>query len=348
MPTTERAKKIFLISLIAAACALSFFVLRPYLLTLALSLIIAIVIDPAYLFIRNAVRGRKRIAAVITIILLLFVIIIPLGFFGYLVFLEAQGLYASATGPNAPSFIENTVSSNETLRDAWAAAVQQLDSLVRNSVNFFLSHAAGVFASVASFLLNLFLFFLSVFYILTSREQLRDMIKKISPLENEYDDRIIGKIRSACNSVVRGSLLVALAQGIVAAIGFSIFGVPAPMLWGGVAAIASFLPTVGTTLVTGPAALYLFLTGNTGDGIGMLIWAVVAVGLLDNVLAPILIDRGIKLHPLIILLAVLGGLALFGPAGFVLGPVIIAFLVALVDTYIAFSKKEKESSLASS
>lgn len=330
----KQLQYIFLFTLIGAALVLSFLVMRPYLITLVLALVIAVAVDPIYLFIRRIFRGKKGIAAFVSIVFILLVIVIPISFFAYQVFLEAQDIYtAIASGETHFPILERAGSLNNFFRTVWDYLQQEIGSIGRSVLNFFLSNVGGVFSSVASIFLNFFLFFIAIFYILSNRENLYMSVKRISPLEDAHNDIIIHKVRAAFNSVIRGNLLVALIQGVVASIGFTIFGVPNPMLWGGFAAIAALVPTVGTTLVTAPAIAYLFLSGETGAAIGLLIWAVAAVGMIDNILAPILIDRGIHLHPFLILLAVLGGVSLFGAAGFVLGPIILAFLFVLLEIY---------------
>jgi predicted PurR-regulated permease PerM len=155
----------------------------------------------------------------------------------------------------------------------------------------------------------------------------------MSPLLDMYDERIFTKVDTAIHSIVRGSLVIGLIQGILTGVGFWVAGIPNPALWGSVAAIAAFIPGVGTSLVLGPGIIYLFITGSTVAAVGLLAWAVFAVGLIDNFLSAHLVQRGVAVHPFIILLSVLGGLAFFGPIGFILGPLVIAFLIALLDIY---------------
>jgi predicted PurR-regulated permease PerM len=112
-----------------------------------------------------------------------------------------------------------------------------------------------------------------------------------------------------------------------------IFDIPAPAVWGAVAAIAAFIPGIGTSLVIVPGIIYLLLTGNTAYAIGLAIWGAVAVGLIDNVLGPHLVNKGVHIHPFLILVSVLGGLSTFGPIGFILGPLVLALLFALLEVY---------------
>ena len=115
--------------------------------------------------------------------------------------------------------------------------------------------------------------------------------------------------------------------------GFSIFGVPNPILWGSVAAVAALIPGVGTALVLIPSILYLFFIGETVSASGLLVWGIVAVGLVDNILGPKLVGRGIKLHPFLTLLSILGGISFFGPLGFLFGPLTLSLLFAFLEIY---------------
>jgi predicted PurR-regulated permease PerM len=134
---------------------------------------------------------------------------------------------------------------------------------------------------------------------------------------------------------------MALIQGTVATIGFLIFRVPHPFLWGALASMGALMPGVGTSIATIPASIYLFATGSTVQGVGMVLWAVLAVGLIDNFVGPYLIGKRSNMHPFIILIAVLGGINLFGPVGFIVGPVVVTLFIVLLEIYNQYIIKDK-------
>ena len=134
---------------------------------------------------------------------------------------------------------------------------------------------------------------------------------------------------------------MALIQGILTAVGFTFFGIPNATLWGSVAAITALIPGIGTALVLLPAILYLYFSGETLFAVGLLLWGMTAVGLVDNFLGPKLASYGMRLHPFLILLSVFGGVGFFGPLGFLLGPLVLSLLFALIEIYFAI-KKEHE------
>ena len=173
----------------------------------------------------------------------------------------------------------------------------------------------------------------ALFYLLRDGRKLKNDIVMLSPLADNYDEKIFLKLRQAIRSIVLGSLVVGLVQGILTGIGFYLFGVPNPALWGSFAVIAALIPGIGTSLVIVPGIIYLFFVTSHLQALGMFIWGLVAVGLVDNFLGPMLVNRGVRVHPFLILLSVIGGLAYFGPIGFIAGPLVVALLVALLEIY---------------
>jgi len=164
----------------------------------------------------------------------------------------------------------------------------------------------------------------------------------LSPLQDVHDEEIFNKLTLATNSVIKGNLIIVLIQGAMAALGFFLFGVPSPVLWGAVAAVAAVIPGFGTALVVAPAIIYLLFNGETSSAIGLFIWGLTAVGLVDNILGPKLVERGMKIHPFLILLSILGGLALFGPLGFLFGPLVLSLFFALSEIYSAMHKEHQD------
>ena len=148
-------------------------------------------------------------------------------------------------------------------------------------------------------------------------------------------------------AVVSGTVLLALIKGTLAAIGFSLFGIERAILWGSLASVGALMPGIGTSVVTLPAVAYLFLFGEMTSAIGLLIWSLTVVGLIDNLIGPYLISRGNNMHPFIILIAVLGGISLMGPVGFIIGPVIVTLFLVLLEIYNQYIVHEQSLKLPS-
>ena len=182
---------------------------------------------------------------------------------------------------------------------------------------------------------------ISCYFLLKDGRKLKEYLVKISPLKDGDNELIVARLRAAVLSVIKGSFLVGLIQGIIAGIGFAVFGVPNALLWGSVTVIAALLPGIGTTLITLPAMAFVFLTGNTFNAAGLLVLAIL-VGFIDNVIRPKLVGDKIHLHPLAVFLMVIGGIAFFGSVGLILGPLVIVVFITLIDIYFSFKTKDSE------
>jgi predicted PurR-regulated permease PerM len=183
-----------------------------------------------------------------------------------------------------------------------------------------------------------------MYFLYRDGERLHAFLLEWSPLPDEFDESILTKLSNAISSLLKGTLTTAVIQGSLVGIGFAIFGVPNPILWGGVATIAALVPIVEANIIAVPGALILVLGGHTIPGIGLFLWSFFSIGLVDNFFRPMLIKRGMNVHPFLVLLSVLGGLAYFGPIGFLAGPVVIAFLFTLLDVYPLIIKGSEHAS----
>ena len=160
-------------------------------------------------------------------------------------------------------------------------------------------------------------------------------LERLLPLKKAHQKHVFKRFDDVMFAVIYGNITIAIIQGALGGLGFFIFGLPNPMLWGSFAAIAALAPNLGTALVVLPAIIFLYWQGAAGSALGLLVWGVVIIGLVDNLLAPYLMKKGLKVHPFLVLLGVLGGFAFFGPLGFLVGPVLVALLMALLDMYPA-------------
>lgn len=330
----QRVRETFFIALFLGAVILSFFIFKPYLITLAVTSTIAVIVQPIYRFLLKSFKGREGIAAFVTAAATVLVVLAPLTFVTLQIIRESTQLYGNVSdGDSTLSF--------QFLRDIEAmirsyipgVSIPPLEQYVGQAVRWIAASVGPLLAGTATTVIHILLGVVALFYILRDGKRIMAAIIRLSPLKDKDDHQILSRLETAINSIVRGSLLIAILQGISSSVGLSIFGVPSAILWGSIATIAALIPSLGTSVVLGPAIIYLFFTGHTLPAVGLLIWALLAVGLIDNFLGPMLVGKGARIHPMLILFAVLGGLALFGPAGFLLGPLVISLLFALLDIY---------------
>ena len=180
---------------------------------------------------------------------------------------------------------------------------------------------------------QLVLTFLTLFYFFRDRTRLLLFLRRFIPLSSAETDEMFGRIAQSVHASLYGNLLVKLIQGILGGLMFWVLGLPAPVLCGAGMALFAVLPVVGTAMVWAPAAIFLALSGSWVKAVVLAIWGEFVVSLIDNFLYPVLVANELRFHPLAVFFAVFGGLLAFGVAGVVLGPVILAITVALLDLW---------------
>ncbi len=330
----EKLQTFFFLSLLLGISTLVIFVFLPYLTVIIVSGTLAVVLYPLYRRIMRVIP-RETLASLITVLIALLVIFIPLFMFGAAVVTQAGELYLSiADGAKDTDFINQViVLVQEKIQLFAPQATFDFDESLKQLLGWILGKIGVIFSEVTNFILGFVLSMLALYYFLKDGKKLEKMLITLSPLKDTDDKDIFEKINKAVHSVIWGTIVVALVQGVLVATGFYIFGVPNGALWGAFAAIAALIPFVGTTIVVLPAVAYLFIIGNSLAATGLIIWGTTAVGLVDNILTPKLIAHGTRLHPLLILFSVLGGLSLFGPSGFLIGPLLLSLFFALLDIY---------------
>jgi predicted PurR-regulated permease PerM len=256
----------------------------------------------------------------------------PLFGIGTIVFNQSQGIYHEIISGDKVVPLINKVNDyvNNWLPDGFSFDFNQKLS---DFFSFISDNVARIFSTTLATIFSFLLMLLTIFYFLKDGQEWKKSLITLSPMPDADDRRIIARLKETINSVMKGYLLIALLQGILMGVGLFIFGVPNPALWGVVAAITSLIPTAGTALVSVPAIIFLFITGHIPQAIGMLAWAALFVGLIDNLLSPMLISKRIKIPEFIILFSVLGGIVLLGPVGILIGPLSVSLLYTLVSMY---------------
>jgi len=308
-------------------------IIAPFIGTLALAAIIATVCYPGYMRVVKTIPRHNRTAgAFVSVFLIAGTIFTPLLLLSYVLFVEARTFYETLSG-GAQSLAPQIATLEQNIESLFPGFSVDITGYAQAGAGWLASHMGAIFAGTASTILALFIMLIALYYMLKDGPEFVRKIVRLSPLPDAQDEHILSKLSLSIRSVVLGTLSVALIQGILTAFGFTIFGISQPVLWGSVAAIGALIPGVGTSLVFVGAILVSVLSGAYGAAIGLAIWGMFAVGLVDNLLGPYLMSRGAKLHPFAVLLSVLGGVVLFGPVGFLVGPVALSFFMVLVELY---------------
>ena len=331
---------VFFWILFGIAGMLAFFVMTPYISAVFLSVVLTVLFLPIFYKLKKVFNRGRTIPALLTVLLSLCFIFVPLVFFGILMFQEVVNNYAELNQPGSSitSSIDSMTKSFEHYMQGYIPQFEihtSVSSYLETMLRYIATNLNTFFSSIVAFLIDMFVIIGAMFFFYRDGAKLHDFAVKWSPMADKYDESIIVKLQTAISAVVNGALFVSIIQGLTVGIGFALFGLPNPVLWGAVSVIAALIPVVGTGIITIPAGVYLMLHGGVLEGTLMLLYGAILVGAVDNLIRPMLIKRGVDIHSFVILLSVLGGLAYFGPIGFLAGPVTIAFFYALLDIYPA-------------
>jgi len=330
---TASKEKSFLFILLSITVIFTILIFYPFLAMLILAVAFAVVLKPVYLWIKkHLVFNVSWLASLLTIVIFLLGLCVPLFFVSKEIFNQVQYLYSNIitmeNSNNVINYIDSSV--NKLLPEGFnfdvnSKIMELVSSLSNNLAQFF----SSTLNSIVTFALMIF----TLFYLLKDGEKWEKGLINIIPLKDEYTNKIINDLKKSINKILKGSLVIALAQGLLAWVGFVIFGVPNAIIWAIIAGIASFIPNLGTSIVSVPAMLFLFFTGMQLQALGLLLWSILLIGMIDNFLAPYIISKDTEIPSLFILFAILGGMALLGPLGIIIGPLVLSLLYSLVSIY---------------
>ena len=188
-------------------------------------------------------------------------------------------------------------------------------------------------AHASEFAITLLVTFFLLFFFLRDKDRILETLQSLLPLAHKESEEVEHKVRDMISAVVYGTLVVALVQGTLGGLMFWWLGLPAPLLWGAVMALVAVLPLFGAALVWIPAAAYLLIEGHWEKAIALALWGSVVIGLIDNFLYPLLMKNRLAMHTVPVFIAAMGGIFAFGATGIVLGPLILAVAIALLDVW---------------
>ncbi len=323
-------QKIFVLALIALLTFVSWLMLRPFLEYFLFAIILAFILYPLQKKLSRYIN--PSISAFLLMIFAILIAVVPLVFATAAVIDDARDLTQDI---NQTELI-NTTEIENYIREYTG---QQLDveQTINSAITEFTSVTFGSFSElvnlIAGFAIGITLMLFLLFYFIRDGREMALWIKEIIPLESDVRDNLYERMNITTWAVIKGHVLVAVAQGLVAGLGLAATGVPNYIFWTFMMVILGFIPIVGSMLVWAPASAYLFLTGNTLMGIFLLIYGLVIVGLTDNILRPIVVDRKAELHPAAIIIGVIGGVYIFGAPGLFFGPILLGVFKAILMVF---------------
>ena len=326
----------FLLCLVLVT-VLFFYLLKPFFAALFWACAIGLVFFPVRVWLDNKWGKRPNTNALLTLLLCVIVVVIPVLGLLSSVFQEGARLYQRIDAgeirpeayvdqmrnalPQVQAVLERVGIETDALRSQASSAAVTVSQFVAKN-------ALSVGQSTFQFFLHLCLMLYVTYFLLRDGPRLVEMLVRALPLGDERERLLFKKFAEVTRATIKGNLVVAVVQGALGGLIFAILSIPGAVLWGVVMAILSLLPAVGAALIWGPVAIYLFATGELVQGLVLVVYGVVVIGLADNVLRPILVGRDTKMPDWLVLLSTLGGLVTFGINGFVIGPLIAALFIA--------------------
>ena len=326
--TFSKYTKFIVIGLILILLYVSYKIIAPFIAALLGAAVVAIAVYPIYQKIQKKIK-RKNLAAIIVIIFIIIFILIPLIFFANKLFSETIEVYNSARDLELTEFsdnLKNITGLNINFESQIKGGLQSISKIV-------ISSSANVLEYLAKGMLNMFVFFFALFFLLRDGKKVIKKLRNLLPIREDIEIKLFSEINKLIRGLISGVLIIAVIEGVIAFIGFYLFGIPSPLLWSFVIVLAAYLPIIGPATVYVPAAIYLAVIGNITEGILLLIYSFALISYLDNIVKPNIMGKGSNINPAIVLLGVLGGLNLFGLAGIVVGPLILSILFIIYRLY---------------
>jgi len=331
-----RVSKYIFIALLLILLYLAFRLVQPFFTYIFLGLILTIAVYPFYKWFSKRIK-HKKFSSIIAIVLILLIIIIP-SFIIVSALLKQTISFVNSFNPESfekiNDYVINVLGPRADLRD-------NLNEILVNVKDFVVKSAFSIAGSVAEIILGLFIMFFIMYYGFVEGESWLLKIRRFIPFSKQRNERLVREIKNVTQAVIYGQIFIALLQGTLGGIGFFIIGIKNPVFWGFIMTILAFLPVLGTGLVWGPAGIIELVNGHIIGGIFLLVYGFFIVAGIDNLLRPRIISGRGRIHPIIALIGVIGGLKVFGFLGIIIGPLIAALFIAMAQFFYEDYVKDK-------
>jgi predicted PurR-regulated permease PerM len=317
-------------------------IIWPFLSAILVGAILVTLTFPTYVRVRERLKGRSALAAVLMLIGITLVVILPFFLLAVLLVQQANGLIQRLQTGEAQVLLARLDPSKhlEFMRrfvpgfDPASVSPQRLIlPIVSGLPGWVARHGGAVVGGLAGLFIGFGLVLLAMYFFYTEGESIVEELSALSPLPERYDREFALQFKSVIDATFRGHLLTSLAQGVATTIGLVIAGVPASLFWGAVSTVMSLVPMIGSAAVWVPAVVYLFIAGDKGHAIFLVIWGAVVVSLIDNVVRTWAMKGKSELPAVPLLFSVIGGMEAFGVIGLVIGPLVFSLLMSIIDIY---------------
>lgn len=323
--------------LLAAVTLLFLYLLKPFFSAVFWAAVVAVMFYPLQHRLLTKWPARRNSVALATLLISVVIVVIPVLFVLGSFFQEGMGLYQRLqSGELDPGAyldqIRSAFPAVQNFAERFGVDLDRIKEQIGTGAvaagRFLAENAVSLGQGTLQFFMSLGLMLYVAFFLLRDGPELIALLVRALPLGDEREHMLFAKFAEVTRATVKGNLVVAIIQGALGGVIFAVLGIPGALLWGVMMILLSLIPVVGAALIWGPVAIYLFATGAWVQGAVLIGFGVGVIGLVDNVLRPILVGRDTKLPDYIVLLSTLGGIGLFGMSGFVVGPLIAVLFAA--------------------
>jgi predicted PurR-regulated permease PerM len=327
----------FLFSLIGITCLFTFIVFRPFFLSLILAMIFAVTLLPIYRYLNKFVFKNQRFNTVITFLLFLFIVLVPTFLLSLILFEELKSIYINSlsnTGIFSQIDIwQKNISQSVLFENLQFALNFNLTDMLKQFLESIFQATGKLFSGLMIGVVHVIIFLFALFYILANVDKLKKNLLDIVPIKREYALNILMQIQESIYGVMQELFFLFVMRLVGLILLFVLFNLPNPFFWALIGAIISIIPGIGMIIAIIPAFFYFIFNGLILPGILLIVFGFALVIVIENMIAPKLIEKRIGAHPFLILLATIGGIFAFGPVGFFLGPIFLSLLVVLFKEF---------------
>jgi predicted PurR-regulated permease PerM len=333
-----------LLLLLAAVTVAFAAILWPFNGAVFWGVVLAILFAPLHRKLLRRMPRRRNLAAFVTLCVCLLIVILPMALIGVSLAQEASVAYERMRSGqlNYGAYLQQVLAA----LPAWLLALldrfhltsvaelqARLASVGAQASQFLATKALDVGQNTLQFIVSFGVMLYLLFFLLRDGVQLATRVRDAIPMDDQHKRQLARKFITVTRATVKGNIAVAAAQGALGGLIFWVLDIQGPVMWGVLMAFLSLLPAVGASLIWGPVAIYFLATGATWQAITLTAYGICVIGLLDNLLRPVLVGKDTKMPDYVVLISTLGGMALFGLTGFVIGPVIAALFMATWDLF---------------
>jgi predicted PurR-regulated permease PerM len=342
--TTFRASKTSFLVLLLLLMAAFIAIIKPFLVTALVALIITVICWPVNCLCMRMCRGRRYIAAGLATILVTLCVLVPLGTVISVAAMNAASAVTAVVSRLEAGSIAQTIDNVNVWLQGKVAAFphfvpaefnirETLLEILSAAGKFAYEYSPKVFSATAGIIVGIVLVVLFVFLFFAEGDRLQQALLSLVPLEPEHKQILTKEVCGVITGTFAGMVITALAQGLLIGLGYWIAGIDNAFVWGVVAIGVTLIPVVGALAMYLPASIALILGGSMGSGIFLLLWGLTLVSMADNVIKPVVMRGKVNVHPALLAFAIIGGSMWLGAIGFIVGPVIVALMLAMIRIY---------------